>query len=462
MAENNFAQKGSIRTYLAQHGGSVEDAGGRGLTDEMARALGVEKPAALSAVLGQMEADGVITREMKGLRTFRISLVDGDTPPSSPVPAAASRSTNRAGNMVGRYEPRPAEPAPAGSPDQPAGAAVRLRDAPSRRPNGSASAPVPVAATGSVAVDAGPGDAPDDAPPRRAVSLREAISQGAISQGASTTTTARSAPPAPPDSPPAPASPPAGRAVSLRDAIAGNTGYSVPAGADAEAPAPWERPSPAGNVSSLRDTARLTSLRQTAADAPAAPAWEEAGARKDTKEPRAKRQRRRPRLTVPVPSVKSAPSTPIVTAVGIAAAGLVLVTVITIVVSRGATHHVPATGTPDSSADACRVVTSADASAVFGGSAGDPHFVLGSCVYDDGAHELIVEVARQDGRALFDSSRSSSAKDIPGLGDSAYYADGRLRVLKGSTLMLITMTPFNVDTPSQKLVALAETAAGRL
>lgn len=403
MAEKDSAHEGSIRTYLAQHGGSVEDAGGRGLTDEMARAIGVEKPAALSAILGQMEDDGVITREMRGLRTYRIALVHED----APVAAAVA-----------------AEPA-----------AV---------------------------------EAPADSSPRRALSLREAISQ----RTSAVATAPGVAPPEPeagapppngrpsfPRSSPSPVGAgdrPAGRAVSLRDAIAGNTAAPAAADTDADVASRWEPPPPTANFTSLRDTGRST-------PPPSTPAWDEPEGtkkKKKQKEPRAKRAR--PRLSVPVPSVKAPPSTPIVTAVGIALAGLVLVTVITIVVSRGSTHHVPATGTPDSSDDACRVVTSVEATTAFGGNAGDPHFVLGSCVYDDGTHELIVEVARQNGRTLFDSSRSSSAKDIPGLGDSAYYADGRLRVLKGSTLMLITLSPFNVDTPNPKLLALAETATGRL
>jgi hypothetical protein len=455
MAENNSAHKGSIRTYLAQHGGSVEDAGGRGLTDEMARAIGVDKPAALSAVLGQMEADGVITREMRGLRTYRIALVDDDAPPPDAAPAGAGavRVASRAGNMVGRYESGPAESAVAAAPEPAAGTAVRLRDALARKPKGAAASPAPVAA--AVAVDSGASDAPTDTAPRRAVSLREAISQRADAPAPA----APEAPAAPP--PPAPSARSGdrapGRAVSLRDAIAGNTGSAAASGPDTSEASPWDRPSPAGDTGSFRETARLTSLP------PVAPAWEQTeGKKKQKKERGAKGPRRRPRFAVPVPSVKSAPSTPIVTAVGIAVAGLVLVTVITIVVSRGSTHHVPATGTPDSSADACRVVSPADATTAFGDAAGDPHFVLGSCVYDDGTHELIVDVARQNGRVLFDSSRSSSAKAIPGIGDDAYYADGRLRVLKGSTLMLITLSPFNADTPNPKLLALAASVSSRL
>jgi hypothetical protein len=140
----------------------------------------------------------------------------------------------------------------------------------------------------------------------------------------------------------------------------------------------------------------------------------------------------------------------------------VLVAVISVVVSRGSTHHVPSNDTVSSSTDACAVVDSGMATAAFGQDAGPPHFVLDSCVYDDGTHELIVAVYRTNGRALFDAGRSSQAQDIPGIGDGSYYVDGRLRVLKGNSLLLVTLGPIPATTPNPKLVTLASTAAGRL
>jgi hypothetical protein len=445
MADNNSAYENSIRSYLAERGGSVADAGGRGLTDEMARALGVDRPAELSAVLGQMEDSGVITREMRGLRTYRIALVDGNGAPPAAVAAAGATPTADAGGAAGSRALRggvATEAAPA-----PAGGAVRLRDALGRKP----SAPAPVAAAVVTPEEIA------EPVPGRAVSLRDAISQRATASVA--------APPEPPTvrptagratdewaaPPPADASP--GRTVSLRDAIAGT---------DASAPSwDWDSPPdsrfdspPGGYRASVGDTSRAAPFPE--------PAY-----RSDDDSPgrgrsRTKGSRTRPRLTVPVPAVKTAPSTPIITAVGIAVAGLLLVTLITVVVTRGTTSHLPAIGTPDSSADACRVVTTVEAALAFGEPAGDPHFVLGSCVYDDGTNELIVDVARQNGRALFDSSRSSVAQGIPGIGDDAYYSDGRLRVLKGSSLMLLTLSPYAVDKPNPKLVALAAVAAARL
>ena len=428
MADNNSAHENSIRSYLAEHGGSVADAGGRGLTDEMARALGVDRPAELSAVLGQMEDNGVITREMRGLRTFRIALVEG----AGAAPAAAASGAAAAG---GSRAPRGAVATEAA----PAAGAVRLRDALAKKAS---------VATPAVAAEAAP-----EPVAGRAVSLRDAISQR--------TTATVVAPPDPPPlrptagratdewAPPPPADASPGRAVSLRDAIGG---------ADSSAPSwDWESPldsPPGGYRASLGDTARVSPFPE--------PASRDDDDRSGRGRSRTKAGRGRPRLSVPVPAVNTAPTTPVITAVGIAVAGLLLVTLITVLVTRGTTSHLPAVGTPDSSADACRVVTTVEAAVAFGRPAGDAHFVLGSCVYDDGTNELIVDVARQNGRALFDSSRSSVAQDIPGIGDAAYYSDGRLRVLKGSTLMLLTLSPYSVDKPSPKLVALAAVAAARL
>ncbi|MDQ1398948.1 MAG: hypothetical protein QOK20_880, partial [Acidimicrobiaceae bacterium] len=127
MADNHTESEGRVRSYLANHGGSVEDAGGRGLTDEMARAIGVDKPAALSAILGRMESDGVITRDMRGLRTYRISLATSDEPAlvaAEPGPGLAdnggsSRTGRHAGRSVGLRDARPEELVPTDLPDAP-------------------------------------------------------------------------------------------------------------------------------------------------------------------------------------------------------------------------------------------------------------------------------------------------------------------------------------------------------
>ena len=92
MVENNSTIEDTVRAYLADHGGAVEDPEGRGLTDEMARAIGVDRPLALNAVLRQMEGNGVITRDVRGLLTYRIALVSGEgAGPASPGGTGPSR-----------------------------------------------------------------------------------------------------------------------------------------------------------------------------------------------------------------------------------------------------------------------------------------------------------------------------------------------------------------------------------
>ena len=63
-----------ILDYLASRGGSVESSEGRGLTRQMAEAVGYEDLSTLNAMLTRMEREGVIVRNVRGRRTFRIAL----------------------------------------------------------------------------------------------------------------------------------------------------------------------------------------------------------------------------------------------------------------------------------------------------------------------------------------------------------------------------------------------------
>ncbi|MDQ1358819.1 MAG: hypothetical protein QOG44_3192 [Acidimicrobiaceae bacterium] len=492
MADNHTESEGRVRSYLANHGGSVEDAGGRGLTDEMARAIGVDKPAALSAILGRMESDGVITRDMRGLRTYRISLATSDEPAlvaAEPGPGLAdnggsSRTGRHAGRSVGLRDARPEELVPTDLPDAPRAGAMSLREALSRRPAApEVAAAAAVAAPAAVEPD--PAAEPTEQSPAKAVSLRDAIKRKAAAgsdpapvpaPAAVSAAPAQRAAPARRDFPsaePATSQRPAARSMSLRDALAAESDTDAPAWA--REPTSQFSAAPTAAGPDYRTTTS-TRLRE-----PAAPPWVDDDPGTKTKKRKAgkadrpkradksaqkaaqkaeRRRRLQDQLSISVP--KAPPSATIVTAVGVAVAGLVLVAVISVVVSRGSTHHVPTNDTVSSSTDACAVVDTALASAAFGQPAGPPNFVLDSCVYDDGTHELIVVVYRSNARALFDAGRSSQALDVPGIGDGAYYVDGRLRVLKGNSLLLVTLGPIPASTPNPKLVALAGTAAGRL
>jgi hypothetical protein len=138
---------------------------------------------------------------------------------------------------------------------------------------------------------------------------------------------------------------------------------------------------------------------------------------------------------------------------------LVAIAVATVFVTR-TSAHTPTAVNP--SVDACRIVTSADATAIFGDNAGPPHTVLNACVYDDGTHELIVSVARTLAKPQFDASRGPAAKPVPGVGDAAYYLNGELWVLKGTNLLQLTLGPVPAPAPNPKVIALANTALARL
>jgi hypothetical protein len=499
MADNDVAIEGRIRSYLAESGGSVQDPGGRGLTDEMARAIGLDKPATLIAVLGQMEHEGVITREMRGLRTFRIALTEAGSaqsgaadaePPTSangsdptaqlPLPAKAM-SLREALSRKAAVPPEPVPVAESAGPDEPVAGGLApdagsvAADPPAAAGSAAdppaAGAPSPAAdrtrARGPVtssraAVAAGVApeattDGADAAPPTKAVSLRDAISR--LTNASPQPAAADQA-----DAPPPPPQASGGRAVSLRDRLAARADANADPLADQERPRPSRSRFDSPRPTSAPGTSPPPVVR-TIPPAAEKPGKRSAGPKAPTAEKAAKVRsgRRRPRLQLNLtPDVKAPPSKSMVTAIAVAVAGLVLIAVILVVIARGSTHHVPLSLTTPLSADGCAVVTPELASAAFGGPAGVPHFVLGDCVYDDGTHELIAAVYRQNAKALFDAGHSGNIQEIPGLGDGAYYNGTRLRVLKGSTLLEVALGPVPAAGPTPKLLELARAAVVKL
>src|SRR3954469_1027415 len=75
----------SVLAYLRRQGGDLLSADGRGITRRMAAALGY-KLGSLGRVLADLEHDGMIEREIRGKRTYRIRLRESDaTPVHSPA-----------------------------------------------------------------------------------------------------------------------------------------------------------------------------------------------------------------------------------------------------------------------------------------------------------------------------------------------------------------------------------------
>jgi len=63
-----------ILDFLASRGGSLESEAGRGITSELAKAVGYEDLSTLNGMLARLEREGVLVREVRGRRTYRIAL----------------------------------------------------------------------------------------------------------------------------------------------------------------------------------------------------------------------------------------------------------------------------------------------------------------------------------------------------------------------------------------------------
>jgi PadR family transcriptional regulator PadR len=84
-----------ILDYLASQGGAIESPTGRGLTKQMAQAVGYTELSALNAMLARLEAEGFISRDVSGRRTYRITLMPA-TASRGGKARAASRASSRA------------------------------------------------------------------------------------------------------------------------------------------------------------------------------------------------------------------------------------------------------------------------------------------------------------------------------------------------------------------------------
>ena len=63
-----------IIDYLSSRGGRITSPDGRGLTSSLAKAAGYTDLGVLNAMLSRLEKEGVISRDVRGRRTFGISL----------------------------------------------------------------------------------------------------------------------------------------------------------------------------------------------------------------------------------------------------------------------------------------------------------------------------------------------------------------------------------------------------
>ena len=94
-----------IVEYLREREGVVLSDDGRGLTAALAAEVGYDDLPTLNGMLARLERDGVIEREIRGKRTYRIALVeDGRAAARRPV-----RSMNRAAQPNAEPAPSVAE-----------------------------------------------------------------------------------------------------------------------------------------------------------------------------------------------------------------------------------------------------------------------------------------------------------------------------------------------------------------
>src|SRR5436190_16406655 len=83
-----------IINFIATEGGRITSPDGRGLTSRLAAAAGYRDLGVLNAMLSRLETEGVIRRDIRGRRTFSISLARGGSAPAAPrKKAAAKKST---------------------------------------------------------------------------------------------------------------------------------------------------------------------------------------------------------------------------------------------------------------------------------------------------------------------------------------------------------------------------------
>jgi predicted transcriptional regulator len=103
-----------IVEYLNRRGGAIESADGRGLTQALATAVGGVTISSINATLSRLETDGVISRDVRGKRTYRIAV-------AGPAPISDARAGAIAGleqsvtellERVGEIERKLAQPQP--------------------------------------------------------------------------------------------------------------------------------------------------------------------------------------------------------------------------------------------------------------------------------------------------------------------------------------------------------------
>src|SRR5437763_11640120 len=91
-----------IINFIGTEGGRITSPDGRGLTSRLAAAAGYRDLGVLNAMLSRLETEGVIRRDIRGRRTFSISLARGGTrAAAAPRKKAAAKKSTTAKRATG-------------------------------------------------------------------------------------------------------------------------------------------------------------------------------------------------------------------------------------------------------------------------------------------------------------------------------------------------------------------------
>lgn len=104
-------RRDAILHFLAAQGGTIESDTGRGLTAQIADAAGYDDLSTLNAMLARLEQDGLIERDVRGKRTYGITLKGkGGSPERGRRPAPKTRGTKASRVRPSASQTRPVTP----------------------------------------------------------------------------------------------------------------------------------------------------------------------------------------------------------------------------------------------------------------------------------------------------------------------------------------------------------------
>src|SRR5213080_2508668 len=108
LSSQSTARREAILEYLRNRGGRIESPSGVGLTAAISDAVGYGDVGVLNGMLSRLEQEGLIVRDIRGRRTFAISLTSAAGRASSATSGAASG--NGSGGGTGRGRAKSAAP----------------------------------------------------------------------------------------------------------------------------------------------------------------------------------------------------------------------------------------------------------------------------------------------------------------------------------------------------------------